>query len=115
MDKNNQTIWEMAMENAKNEPKKSTKQKKVNLSKELLMTFSNQKSLISSKKVERFLVFIVFIGLTIFYVVKNIEEMHATEFIEVIGIWLAYGGYNSFMNFKDKKVEDTTPSEEEPS
>lgn len=107
-------IWEMALENAKNEkanPKKKTVEKKFNFGKELLMTFSNQKSLISSKKVERFAIFLTFLSLSVYYIVSNIDKMHATEFIEVIGIWLAYGGYNSFMNFRDKKIETTQSSD----
>ena len=116
-----QTIWDMAMENANGEkPKQITQpavqKKKIDYKKELIMTFSNQKSLFSSKKIERFVVFITFLVLTVVFIAMNIHEMESMEFIEVIGLWLAYGGYNSFMNLKDKKGTQSASSDEsEPS
>lgn len=110
---NKETIWDMAMEHAKKG--RSHAQKKLDLSKELLMTFSNQKSLLSSKKIERFIIFITFITLTIIYIAKNLHEMDSMEFIEVIGIWLAYGGYNSFMNMKDKTINQSSEPTDPPS
>lgn len=115
-----QTIWDMAMENANGEKPKqvqtAAQKKKVDYKKELIMTFSNQKSLFSSKKIERFVVFITFLVLTVVFIAINIHEMESMEFIEVIGLWLAYGGYNSFMNLKDKKGTQSVSSDEsEPS
>ena len=98
----------MAMEHAKKD--KKDEKKKIDFSKELLMTFSNQKSLLSSKKIERFVVFFTFLILTVIYLSLNIREMEAMQFIEVVGLWLAYGGYNSFMNIKDKKIEQSSES-----
>lgn len=112
-----QSIWDMAMEGAKAEgvkpdrPKQIVSQKKkIDYGREIIMTFSNQKSLFSSKKIERFIVFFTFLILTVVYVALNIHEMESMEFIEVIGIWLAYGGYNSFMNLRDKKVDTNRQS-----
>jgi len=81
---------------------------------EIVLTFSNKKSLLSSKKIERFIVFNVFLVLTILYVWKNIDNLESRDFIEITLVWLAYGGYNSFMNMKDRKMEkqDSTPEEE---
>lgn len=111
MKENKETIWDMAVEHAKKEKKHQPKN--INFSRELLMTFSNQKSLLSSKKIERFVIFVTFLVLTVVYIVKNMQEMNSMEFIEVIGLWLAYGGYNSFMNIRDRKVDSsiTYPSE----
>lgn len=73
--------------------------------KEILFTFSNKNSLLSSKKIERFIVFVVFIILTILYISFHLKTMDALSFIEVVGIWLSYGGVNSFLIQKDKKIE----------
>ena len=80
----------------------------------MILTFSNKKSLLSSKKIERFIVFNVFLVLTILYVWKNIDDLESRDFIEITLVWLAYGGYNSFMNMKDRKMEkqdSETPEE----
>ena len=83
---------------------------------EVILTFSNKKSLLSSKKIERFIVFNVFLVLSILYVWKNIDTLESRDFIEITLVWLAYGGYNSFMNLKDRKMEGQSsdaPSEGE--
>jgi len=72
---------------------------------EVVLTFSNKKSLLSSKKIERFVVFNSFLVLTIFYVLKNITTLEPRDFLEIVLVWLAYGGYNSFMSFRDKKLD----------
>ena len=97
--------------------KKNTEQtkKENSFTDEVILTFSNKKSLLSSKKIERFIVFNVFLVLTILYVWKNIDDLESRDFIEITLVWLAYGGYNSFMNMKDRKMEkqDSTPEETE--
>jgi len=83
---------------------------------EIILTFSTQKSLLSSKKIERFIVFNVFLALTVFYVYKKIDILDSTSFMQIIGIWLFYGGYNSLMSLKDKKLDqESTPAESAPS
>jgi hypothetical protein len=79
--------------------------KETSFTDEVILTFSNKKSLLSSKKIERFIVFNVFLVLTILYVWKNIDDLESRDFIEITLVWLAYGGYNSFMNMKDRKME----------
>jgi hypothetical protein len=98
------------MKKNEQQPKKES-----NFTDEVILTFSNKKSLLSSKKIERFIVFNVFLVLTVLYVWKNIDTLEARDFIEITLVWLAYGGYNSFMNLKDRKMENessTQPPEE---
>ena len=47
--------------------------------------------------------------------VRNIEDLDSFGFIQIVGLWLAYGGYNSLMNLKDRKFEagGTPPPNEE--
>ena len=82
-----------------------------NFLEEVIMTFSNKKSLLSSKKIERFIVFNVFLVITVFYIFKNVDDLDARSFIEIIGVWLFYGGYNSFMNLRDRKLESQEQSQ----
>ena len=97
------------MKKNEQQPKKES-----NFTDEVILTFSNKKSLLSSKKIERFIVFNVFLVLTVLYVWKNIDTLESRDFIEITLVWLAYGGYNSFMNLKDRKMENesSTPPEE---
>ena len=73
---------------------------------ELLLTFSNKPSLLSSKKIERFVVFTIFLISTIVYLAFHIKDMDATSFIQVIVVWLTYGGANSILLQRDKKLEN---------
>jgi len=82
-----------------------------NFLEEIIMTFSNTKSKLSSKKIERFIVFNVFLVITVYYIFKNVDDLDARSFIEIIGVWLFYGGYNSFMNLRDKKLESQEQSQ----
>jgi hypothetical protein len=96
--------------------KSNNSSENINYFKELILTFSNKKSFFSSKRIERFIVFNVFLVLTVIYVVRNIEDLDSFGFIQIVGLWLAYGGYNSLMNLKDRKFEagiTAPPTEEE--
>lgn len=42
--------------------------------------------------------------MTIVYVSMNIRDMEAWDFVEISALWLCYGGYNSLMSLRDKKV-----------
>ena len=101
----------------KSQPAVKTEQKpegkKVNLFKELIWTFSDKKSLFSSKKIERAIVFMTFLTLTIIYLINNLHELESLELVEITALWLAYGGYNSAMNYRDRKLEKNTNPEEE--
>lgn len=80
------------------------KKEKIDIKKELLLTLSNQKSLFSSKKLERAVVFYVFVTISIIYVFLNIKELETFDFLQIVAVWLAYGGYNTYQNYKDKKL-----------
>lgn len=77
----------------------------MNYFKEFILTFSNKSSFFSSKKFERFIVFNVFIIITVIYLAFHIKTMDALSFIEVIAIWLTYGGANSVLLQRDKKID----------
>ena len=83
----------------------SEKREKIDYLYELIMTFSNRKSLFSSKKIERFIVFWVFLITTVVFISINIKTMEAWDFVEVLALWLAYGGYNSLMSLRDKRID----------
>lgn len=72
---------------------------------ELILTFSNRKSFFSSKKIERFVVFSTFLIITIIYLGLNLKTIKPIEFIEVIGLWLTYGGWNTYQSYRDKKLD----------
>lgn len=74
---------------------------------EFVMTFSNRKSLFSSKKIERFIVFWVFLILTVIYLAKNMHELEPWDLVEISALWLMYGGYNSLMSLRDKKLRES--------
>jgi hypothetical protein len=77
---------------------------RINWWQEIILTFSNKKSLFSSKKIERSVVFITFLVITIVYLAKNIHELEGLEFIEIVALWLMYGGYNSLMNLRERRT-----------
>lgn len=74
---------------------------------EWLLTFSNKKSLFSSKRIERFVIFSVMLSATIAYLYKAISSctIGATDFMIVIGGWLVMAGFNATQIRKDVKEE----------
>ena len=90
------------------EKKSKNDLEKINYWKEFILTFSNKKSLFSSKKIERAIVFNVFLVITVIYVIKNIDELEPFDLVEITALWLVYGGYNSVMNYRDRKMEKET-------
>jgi len=75
--------------------------------KELLLTFSAQESLFSSKKIERFLAFIISISLTVLYILFNIRTMTSEGFTIVIAPLITYSMYNSYRTHQDKKLKNS--------
>ena len=75
----------------------------IDILKEFGLTFSNKKSLLSSKRIERFVVFSTMLAVTLFFLVKNIWkcELNATDFAIVIGLWMGYAGFNTVQIKKD--------------
>lgn len=80
------------------------KGEKIDYWQEFIMTFSTRKSLFSSKKIERFIVFWVFLILTIVYVSMNFDRLEAWDMVEITALWLGYGSYNTLMTLRDKKL-----------
>ena len=74
---------------------------------EWILTFSNKKSLLSSKRIERFVIFVVMLLATIAYLYKAITSctISATDFMIVIGGWLVMAGFNATQIRKDVKDE----------
>lgn len=87
------------------------KEQKINYWRELLLTFTVRESLFSSKKIERFIIFGVLMGMTILYMLRNIESLSALGFIEICVMWLTYAGYNTIMNHRDKGLEKENPKD----
>lgn len=77
----------------------------INHIEELVKTFSNQPSFYSSKRFERFTIFNVFLWITIIFVLWETyrNELTATELCWFLGVWLGYAGYNTAINFREKK------------
>lgn len=71
---------------------------------ELLLTFSNKKSQLSSKRIERFAVFTSMLLATDTFLVMAIFKcsISATDLMIVCGGWLAYAGFNIVQGRKDK-------------
>ena len=44
--------------------------------------------------------------MTIVYLCLNLRVMEAWDFVEVTALWLCYGGYNSLMGLRDKKIDN---------
>lgn len=123
---NKETIWDMAMQNVDAEVKSETTEKaptrrqptqaseKINVKRELWLLLSNRQGLFSSKKLERLVVFFTFLVLSVIYIAIKMHDMETLDFIEITGVWLAYGGYNSYMSHRDKKLdqvaEEISPS-----
>lgn len=80
------------------------KKEKIDYWQEFIMTFSTRKSLFSSKKIERFIVFWVFLILTIIYVSMNFDRLEAWDMVEITALWLGYNSYNTLMTLRDKKL-----------
>lgn len=79
--------------------------------KEWLLTFSNKKSFLSSKRIERFLFTSTSLGIVIstcVYEMKH-DKISASEAIILISPLLIAAGYNTAMGNKDKKEEVAVP------
>lgn len=84
------------------------KKEKIDFLYELIMTFSNRKSLFSSKKIERFIVFWVFLISTVIYLMINMRSLEAWDLVEVTAIWLGFSGYNALLTQRDRKLNNSS-------
>lgn len=76
---------------------------------ELAGTFSNKKSFLSSKRIERFFIFCTMLSLTIGYLLKQIFTcgISSTDFMLVIVGWLGYAGFNTIKSRQDQDKDKT--------
>ena len=82
---------------------------------EWIRTFSNTPSLLSSKRIERFLAFTCMLVPSVYYLIKGIYnwEIDSTNLMVVVAGWLGYGGFNTVQSRKDKQQEDGNQSNKE--
>lgn len=72
---------------------------------ELVKTYSNQPSFFASKRIERSLLFISALGLTIQYVRCHKFTMTSGDLMLIVGGLFIYAGYNTNVMRKEKKDE----------
>jgi len=98
-------------------PKKQplpTKKTEFNYSRDFfLAVVSNKSKFFSQKKIFTLVVFIAMLIINMIYLAKNIHKIEPLELVEITGLWLAYGGYNSFQNYRDRKLHKDDPSASE--
>lgn len=75
---------------------------------ELLKTFSNQKSFFSSKRIERFIFITTALVLLCLFCHKNWDKLTTEGILMLVTPLFVYAGYNMAMGKKDK-VENTEP------
>jgi len=75
---------------------------------EWVKTFSNEKSFLSSKRIERFSIFGVMLVSTAYYLWNNITkcEFPASELMIVVAGWMGYSGFSIVQGRKDKQKEE---------
>jgi len=80
---------------------------------QFLLTFSDKKSLYSSKRIERFAVFTTMLTASGMFLFKNIssEKLSAGDLMIVVVGWLGYAGFNTIQG--KKNVENNSESKEE--
>lgn len=78
---------------------------------DLYATLSNNKSFLSSKRLERLVLFLAAVSIAVCYVWYTRASITTTEIISICTMLLAYGGFNTVMGRKDKndsKAADQT-------
>ena len=73
--------------------------------KELILTFSDGKSLFSSKRIERFAIFssmLITSIIFLLYRVGNCEKFTSSDLMIVVVGWLGYAGFNVIQSNKNK-------------
>ena len=71
---------------------------------EWVKTFSNNPSFLSSKRIERFLIFLTMLVASAVFLFKNIFScgIDSTGLMIVVGGWLGYAGFNIVQGRKDE-------------
>jgi len=79
---------------------------------ELLLTLSHKKSLLSSKRLERFSLFASSLSMCIIYFGLHIHTITVTEMLLIVGTLLAYAGFTMVKTEKEKLPNSTTDGEQ---
>ena len=72
---------------------------------QLYATLSNNKSFLSSKRVERMILFNAALGIAVCYVWYNRADITTGEVIAISGTLFGYAGFNTIMGTQDKKID----------
>jgi hypothetical protein len=75
---------------------------------EWLLTFSNRQSNLSSKRLERFALFVVALGASAFYLFKGVYnwELTSTDLIIVTATLFGYAGFATIQGKKDESNQN---------
>ena len=74
---------------------------------ELVLTLSHKKSLLSSKRLERFSLFAASLSMCVTYFVLHIKTITVTEMLLIVGTLLAYAGFTMHKS-ESEKLNKTT-------
>ena len=80
---------------------------------EFLMTFTDKKSLFSSKRIERFAIFLTMLTASGMFLFKGVlsEKLSAGDLMIVVVGWLGYAGFNTIQG-KNKNVDKNSEIEQ---
>lgn len=74
---------------------------------ELLLTLSSRKSLLSSKRLERFALFSVSLSMGVIYFYLHIHTITVSEMLMIVGAFMVWAGFNLHKTEAGKKPNGT--------
>lgn len=79
---------------------------------EWVKTFSNTKSFLSSKRIERFFTFAIMLAASTYYLFKGVYnwEISSTDLMVIVAAWLGFAGFNVIQGRKDNTEENGNQS-----
>lgn len=81
---------------------------------EILCMFGNKPSFFSSKRYERFVMFVIAMWLVIGYVLRKWNDLTVDNVLMIGGFLLGFGAWNAVQLRKDKIAESNDPNKNEP-
>lgn len=78
---------------------------------DLYATLSNDKSFLSSKRIERAILFNAALGMSVAYVWYRRASITTTEVVAISTMLFGYAGFNTIMGNKDKAIPAQTAEE----
>jgi hypothetical protein len=81
---------------------------------EVLKTFSSEHSWLSSKRIERALLFTAALFLIVRYTLKHIPTMSSSDLLIIVGPLFIYAGYNTSVIRTEKKKKEHENNEPKP-